>query len=329
MLVAESALALPDQGSVGRRSGPEGRSPRVSCAARLIGREGVKLAGALPLLVAVGFAGGGCADLMTSDSLAQDVAQLQQDVSQLKLSVQRGRSDPDALARLERASRDQGAESARQMTALSTRVDNLNAELSRLTARLDQVSRRLEGRRELPSSSAPGRRAEPPIAAPAPPLVAPSSPKADASSPSPSPASGATQDERYQAAYLDFTKGHYALAIPALRDFVRRSPNSPLADSAQCAIGDSFLGLARESAASGQPDKSRQEMEQAVQEFRRVLANYPRGAKAPTALYKEAVALTELQQTALAQARFKYLLEHFPQSEEAPLAKERLATLSR
>jgi TolA-binding protein len=47
----------------------------------------------------------------------------------------------------------------------------------------------------------------------------------------------------------------------------------------------------------------------------------------PTALYKEALALAELKQTGLARARLQYLLDHFPQSEEAPLAKERLAAL--
>jgi outer membrane protein assembly factor BamD (BamD/ComL family) len=35
----------------------------------------------------------------------------------------------------------------------------------------------------------------------------------------------------------------------------------------------------------------------------------------------------ELKQTALAQSRLQYLVDHFPQSEEAPLAKERLASL--
>ena len=68
---------------------------------------------------------------------------------------------------------------------------------------------------------------------------------------------------------------------------------------------------------------------QAVQEFRKVVVNYPRGAKVPTALYKEALTLAELKQTALAQTRLQYLLDHFPQSEEAPLAKERLAALRR
>jgi TolA-binding protein len=80
-------------------------------------------------------------------------------------------------------------------------------------------------------------------------------------------------------------------------------------------------------ATASQPEKARENLEQAVQEFRKVVVAYPRGSKVPTALYKEALALVELKQTALAQARLQYLVEHFPQSEEAPLAKERLASL--
>ena len=56
-----------------------------------------------------------------------------------------------------------------------------------------------------------------------------------------------------------------------------------------------------------------------------------RKVPAPTltksAIAQEALALIELKQNALAQARLQYLVEHFPQSEEAPLAKERLASL--
>jgi TolA-binding protein len=68
-------------------------------------------------------------------------------------------------------------------------------------------------------------------------------------------------------------------------------------------------------------------MEQAVQEFRKVVANYPRSDKAPAALYKEALVLIELKQPAVAQARLQYLIDNFPQSAETPLARERLATL--
>src|SRR5262249_42783425 len=143
----------------------------------------------------------------------------------------------------------------------------------------------------------------------------------------PSTTGGESAQEAFQAAYLDFTKGRYPLAISAFRDFVRRFPDSPLADSAQYNIGESYFSMSRASTTAGQADKAKQEMEQSVQEFRRVLVNYPRGSKVPTALYKEALALAELKQTSLAEARLQYLLDHFPQSEEAPLAKERLAAL--
>jgi len=145
----------------------------------------------------------------------------------------------------------------------------------------------------------------------------------------PAPTIGGAVEESYQAANRDFSKGHYELAIPAFREFVRRFPESPLADSAQYNIGESYLSLARTGATSGQAEKSRSDMEQAVQEFRKVTVNYPRGGKVPPALYKEALALTELKQVALAQARLQYLIDHFPQSEEAPLAKEQLGALRR
>jgi len=143
--------------------------------------------------------------------------------------------------------------------------------------------------------------------------------------PPPARGGGASAEESYQAAYLDFSKGLYPLAVSGFRDFLRRFPDSPLADSSQYWIGEAYFSMAR--ATASQPDKARENLEQAVQEFRKVVVAYPRGSKVPTALYKEALALVELKQTALAQARLQYLVEHFPQSEEAPLAKERLASL--
>ncbi len=64
-----------------------------------------------------------------------------------------------------------------------------------------------------------------------------------------------------------------------------------------------------------------------MQEFRKVLANYPRSDKAPASLYKEALVLLELKQPAVAEQRLQYLVETFPQSEESALARERLAAL--
>jgi tol-pal system protein YbgF len=131
----------------------------------------------------------------------------------------------------------------------------------------------------------------------------------------------------YQAAYIDFSKGSYPLAIAGFGEFLRRYPDHDLADNAQYWIGEAHFSLARGHINAGDADKGREELELAVQEFKKVVANHPRGDKAPTALYKEALALLDLKQPALAQQRLRYLVENFPQAEETPLARERLSTL--
>ena len=257
-------------------------------------------------------AAAGCADV-SGQALQQDVAQLRQDLNSLTLAVHRGRGDTETVVgQLDRRTREQAAESSKQSAALNARLDALSAEVARVSARVDELSQRVEtlGR------SAPSGGAAPRSGAPAPSVAA---------VPAPARGGGASAEESYQAAYLDFSKGLYPLAVSGFRDFLRRFPDSPLADSSQYWIGEAYFSMAR--ATASQPEKARENLEQAVQEFRKVVVAYPRGSKVPTALYKEALALVELKQTALAQARLQYLVEHFPQSEEAPLAKERLASL--
>jgi len=259
----------------------------------------------------------GCADF-TGDALRQDVAQLRQDLSALNLSVHRGRGDADAtLGQIDRRAREQAADSARQQAALAGRLDTLAAELSQVSARAEEISQRVEA---LSRQIAPRPAATPGAAPPG---------SAPAVTPAPrSPDAGPTLEQAYQAAYLDFSKGNLPLAVSGFREFVRRFPDSPLADKAQYWIGESYFSLARASAGAGQTEKATRELEQAVQEFRKVVLNYPRGEKVATAIYKEALALIELRQPRLAQLRLQYLLDNFPQSDEAPLAKERLAAIS-
>ena len=263
-------------------------------------------------------AAAGCADV-SGQALQQDVAQLRQDLNSLTLAVHADRGDTETVVgQLDRRTREQVAESSKQSAALNARLDALSAEVARVSARVDELSQRVEtlgragsvGRRGADSPARALRRRPAPSVAAVPP---------------PARSGGASAEESYQAAYLDFSKGLYPLAVSGFRDFLRRFPDSPLADSAQYWIGEAYFSMAR--ATASQPEKARENLEQAVQEFRKVVVAYPRGSKVPTALYKEALALVELKQTALAQARLQYLVEHFPQSEEAPLAKERLASL--
>ena len=310
MLGQEPAGALPREG------------PLIDTEFIALSRSTAKGSLRLPfaawtLLTVALTAASGCADV-SGQALQQDVAQVRQDLNSLTLAVHRSRGDTETVVgQLDRRTREQGAESSKQSAALNARLDALSAEVARVSARVDELSQRVETL---------GRGAPSGGAAPVPPPARSGAPAPSvAAVPPPARSGGASAEESYQAAYLDFSKGLYPLAVSGFRDFLRRFPDSPLADSSQYWIGEAYFSMAR--ATASQPDKARENLEHAVQEFRKVVVAYPRGSKVPTALYKEALALVELKQTALAQARLQYLVEHFPQSEEAPLAKERLAGL--
>ena len=201
------------------------------------------------------------------------------------------------------------------MDELSTRLDTLTRQLRTGQAPATSGSAAPRSPTATPSGSAAP--ASPGTAAPGPVAAVPQRPSAASLQP----------QDIYQAAYIDFSKGSYSLAIAGFREFLRRYPDHELAGSAQYWIGEAYLSLARGFSDSGQGDKSTESLEQAVQEFKKVLVNYPRADKVPPALYKEALALIDLKQPAQAQARLQYLVDNFPRSEETNLARERLATL--
>jgi len=271
----------------------------------------------------------GCAEVqeVTGVATQQDMLQLRQDVAAAQQVAQRAKADAETLsAQLNRRSPGQTVESERQVAALTRQVDSLSETMTTLTgrvedlgARLDAMSRQLRGTGPMPTPSAP--RPPTPGAAPG----APSGPVAAVPS---RPTTGSLQPQDiYQAAYIDFSKGSYSLAIAGFREFLRRYPDHELAGSAQYWIGEAYFSLARGFTDSAQGEKASESLEQAVQEFKKVLANYPRAEKVPTALYKEALALIDLKQPGLAQARLQYLVDNFPRAEEISLARERLAAL--
>ena len=272
----------------------------------------------------------GCASVadVTGTATQQDLLQLRGEIAAAQQTAQRAKSDAEgaAVRAVDARLRTQGAESERQLTALTRRLDGLTTSLTALTTRIDELTARVDALGRQLRSAVPAPPAAPRLATPAPPATPGSAAPPPAAGTR--PATNALQPQDiYQAAYIDFSKGSYALAMAGFREFLRRFPDHPLAGNAQYWIGESHFSLARGHVNAGQADKAAQEMEQAVQEFRKVLANYPRGEKAPTALYKEALALLELKQPGLAQQRLEYLVANFPQAEETPLARERLVTI--
>ncbi|HSF07697.1 MAG TPA: outer membrane protein assembly factor BamD [Methylomirabilota bacterium] len=261
---------------------------------------------------------------------------LRADVIALQTSVRQLKSQLDGLTpQVEGRVRERAGEGERQAAGLAQRVEGLSATVTSLGRRVDDLGARVEAisRQARPTTPAPNPPASSPAATASPSLApratspAPS-PGAPAPTPGARPSTGALQPQDvYQAAYIDFSKGSYALAISGFREFLRRYPDHELAANAQYWIGEAHLAMARGHIDGGQREEATKELQQSVQAFRQVLANYSRSDKAPAALYKEALALIELKQPAVAQARLQYLVENFPQAEETPLARERLAAL--
>jgi TolA-binding protein len=311
------------------------------------------------LLAALLFAGCTSVSDVTGMATYQDLLEVRTEVALVQQIAQRMKAEADAArAQMEQRERERATQENRQLqemsqrldalaTTLNTlggRVDELNTRAEALAARTEELARQMRAAPAVPPSMPPSAAARPAPPAPPPPApvapapVAPATPAAPAapatpaepieSTPGARPSTNALRPEDiYQAAYIDFSKGSYPLAIAGFREFLRRFPDHALGGAAQYWIGEAHFAIARGHANAGQADKATEALEQAVQEFRKVQANYARSDKAATALYKEALVLLELKQPAAAQARLQYLVDNFPQAEEAPLARERLTAL--
>src|SRR5262245_58498840 len=153
------------------------------------------------VLAVVAALAAGCANGAV-ESLQQDVAQLRQDLNAVTLAMHRSRGDTEtSVGQVDRRTRTESAETTRQLTALAARVDGLAAELARVSARLEETGARIDAlQRQLAARAA----APPPAAGRPPPAITPAPAGAGP---------GPSADQAYQAAYLDFTKGNYPLAV--------------------------------------------------------------------------------------------------------------------
>jgi TolA-binding protein len=269
------------------------------------------VAGAIALLA-------GCAP-EAAPLLHEDLDRLRVDLLRVEQEVQGSRSALlTEIQATDRRTTQTLTEVQRSVARLGTRLDELGREAGQLQGRVDELRRRIDTLAlqfetvGTPAGSGSGQPA--PVPAPATVAQRPTAPGAQAS-------------DLYQTAYIDFTRGHYNLAIAAFREYVRLYPGTALTEKAQYWIGESHFSLARALQARGEADRAVQELERAVQEFRRVVIAYPRGDRVPAAIYKEALALNELGQLQLAEARLQFLVDQFPSTEEAAQAKDELARI--
>lgn len=200
----------------------------------------------------------------------------------------------------------------------SKELDSLKQQLEELTDRLNDLDRRVarlqDSQYAAPLPQAPKGDA---AAGAGPPPTEPSRQSKPAKVPEPPPVlpgtPGISPTSAYNLAYNDYLNGRYELAITGFERFLKDFPTTSLAPNAHYWIGESYYSL--------------KDYPKASQAFDVVIHEYPRSEKVAPALFKLGLAAAESGDPLRARSYLKRVIEEFAASNEAKLAKNKLAEL--
>lgn len=122
-----------------------------------------------------------------------------------------------------------------------------------------------------------------------------------------------TPVEAYNLAYNDYLRGNYALAIGGFEQFLEQFPSSILVPHALYWLGESNYG--------------NKQYAKAVQVFDQLIQRFPKHEKVPAALLKNGLSYLEIGDKLQASQTLKRLVANYPTSDEANVAKGRLAEI--
>lgn len=121
-------------------------------------------------------------------------------------------------------------------------------------------------------------------------------------------------EQLFAAAYSDYSRGNFDLALSEFKQYVEIYPVSELADNAQYWIGEILY--------------AQKKLPEAAAEFEKVAIVNARGDKTSAALYKRAMILVEMNRKDEAVAQLQTLIKDFPKTKEGELALQQLQQLA-
>jgi tol-pal system protein YbgF len=260
----------------------------------------------------------GCATSSDVQKLQSQINELQDQLSQVKRSA----SSKEEVQSVNQRIADQTQTLLKSNATLVAKVDSIEDKMNNTQGGIEQTNYRLDRMvqqltqaqhdiDDLKSTAA--RTAMPPV-----------SPTGTNGIPTPGtpaitevtvPAPVGTEDpmQTYQAAYRDYQRGNYDLAIAGFRDFITRNPNSDLADNAAYWIGESLF--------------SQKKYREAIEQFDTVVTRYPQSDKVAGALLKKGYSYISLGERAQGVVQLQYVIHEHPNTQEAALARQRLKQL--
>ena len=117
----------------------------------------------------------------------------------------------------------------------------------------------------------------------------------------------------YKDAYETFQKNDLEGARRKFEAFLKQYPNTELSDNAQFWIGETYY--------------TKKDFEKAILEYEKAIVKYPEGDKIPSALFKQALAFLELGDKTNARNLLRRVIERYPHSDQAEMAKKKLETI--
>ena len=213
---------------------------------------------------------------------------------------------------LQKSVQDVQANSGTRLDTMSTQVQGLSDNLEEIKSRLGKLNQQLVDLQNSVQSidarlagGAPS--ASTANAAPGSPSLSPSGTSSLAPSPSGPPPSA---DTLYSNGLRDITNGKYDLARSEFQDYLRYYGDTDLASNAQFYLGEIAY--------------SQHQFELAIQEYDKVLSNYPKSFKLATARYKKGMALLELGQKNSGIKELRDVVKRYPGTEEERRARAKL-----
>lgn len=169
------------------------------------------------------------------------------------------------------------SEAATQVAAMGERLSATNSRMERLSEQFAQLRKLIEDLPKLPvmSQITPGN-----------------------------------AEQLFAAAYADYSRGNFDLAISEFRQYVETYPSSELADNAQYWIGEILY--------------SQRKFTDSVIELEKVAVLNPKGDKTTVALYKRGLVLLEMGRKDEGVAQMLALVKNYPRNPEAGMATQQL-----
>jgi tol-pal system protein YbgF len=191
---------------------------------------------------------------------------------------------------------------------LREKADDTNVRLSSISQEMEVMRQTIASLPTAPVTTGPGTET-PPVPpggiATVPPPSAPVNP----------PPAGISPQLMYDRAYSDYAAGQWDLSISGFETFIKMFPRSPQADDAQMNIGNALYNAGK--------------FKEALPAYQKVVGDYPSGDTVPEAYYKMGLTYDRLGQPDLARKAFETVIDKFPASSSAVLAKQRLDTIKK